>query len=187
LGAPFRVARPRTGDLQSSFEAIVALDTDIGGLRALREVTGLGFDPALTRLLDRHWTASDFESAILARKRIHRQMAEFMADWDLLATPSTAVAAFPIGWDAPPTIADHQASPGDFARFSVLANLTGQPAISLPAGLTADGRPVGLQLLAPRLADAALLAAAGIFERAKPFPRLLDQRPRAREVLDNPK
>jgi aspartyl-tRNA(Asn)/glutamyl-tRNA(Gln) amidotransferase subunit A len=87
-------------------------------------------------------------------------MAEFMADWDLLATPSTAVAAFPIGWDAPPTIADHQASPGDFARFSVLANLTGQPAISLPAGLTADGRPVGLQLLAPRLADAALLAAA---------------------------
>jgi aspartyl-tRNA(Asn)/glutamyl-tRNA(Gln) amidotransferase subunit A len=187
LGAPFRSAWPRTGDLQSSFEAIVALDTDIAGLRSLREATGIGFDPTLTRLLDRQWKASDFESAILARKRIQQHMAEFMADWDLLATPSTAVAAFPIDWDVPPTIACHQASPPDFAPFSALANLTGQPAISLPAGLTGDGRPVGLQLLAPRLADSALLQAAAIFERAMPFPRLVDKRPCAREVLDAPK
>jgi hypothetical protein len=49
LAAPFRVAWPRIGDVQSNFEAIAALDTDIAGLRGLRQATGVGFDTALLR------------------------------------------------------------------------------------------------------------------------------------------
>ncbi|MFF2012882.1 amidase family protein [Streptomyces sp. NPDC058195] len=51
-------------------------------------------------------------------------------------------------------------------------NLSGHPAASVPAGFTADGCPVGLQLAAPRGADAALLAAAVAVERALPSVRL---------------
>ncbi|MEV8453052.1 amidase family protein [Streptomyces sp. NPDC052095] len=50
-------------------------------------------------------------------------------------------------------------------------NLSGHPAASVPAGFTADGCPVGLQLVAERGADAALLAAAGAVERALPAVR----------------
>jgi aspartyl-tRNA(Asn)/glutamyl-tRNA(Gln) amidotransferase subunit A len=104
-------------------------------------------------------------------------MSAFMEDWDLLATPATAAAGFAIDLDHPSTIAGRITDPGGFAPFSALANLTGQPAITLPAGLTADGRPVGLQLVGRHLGDRPLLAAAGAFEATRPFPRLPRNRP----------
>jgi amidase/aspartyl-tRNA(Asn)/glutamyl-tRNA(Gln) amidotransferase subunit A len=48
-------------------------------------------------------------------------------------------------------------------------NFTGHPAVSLPAGLTDDGLPVGLQLVAPMFSDDALLAASAAFERVRPW------------------
>ncbi|MFF9567838.1 amidase [Streptomyces sp. NPDC014685] len=50
-------------------------------------------------------------------------------------------------------------------------NLSGHPAASVPAGFTADGCPVGLQLVAERGADVSLLAAAGAVESALPAVR----------------
>ena len=181
LSATFEIATPAAGDVQDAFEALVALETDFDGLLAMRAATGVPFGTALTQLLERDWPASSLIAAGFARKRVANQMAVFMADWDLLATPATAVAAFPLEWDAPPAIGGRVARPTDFAPFSALANLTGQPAITLPAGLTVDGRPVGLQILARRLADAELLKAAAAFELARPFPRFLDKRRGASE------
>ena len=43
------------------------------------------------------------------------------------------------------------------------------PAISVPAGFTSDGRPVGLQITGRQRADAAVLRAAANFERARPW------------------
>jgi Asp-tRNA(Asn)/Glu-tRNA(Gln) amidotransferase A subunit family amidase len=50
-----------------------------------------------------------------------------------------------------------------------MQNLTGLPAVSLPAGETPDGVPFGLQLTAPRWADRALLDVAALWERAAPW------------------
>jgi aspartyl-tRNA(Asn)/glutamyl-tRNA(Gln) amidotransferase subunit A len=49
--------------------------------------------------------------------------------------------------------------------FTSPYNMTGQPAIVIPCGLTAEGLPVGLQLAAAPGADAALLAGAAVIER----------------------
>lgn len=48
-------------------------------------------------------------------------------------------------------------------------NWTGHPAASLPAGLTAEGMPVGLQLIGPRYDDETVLAASAAFERERPW------------------
>ena len=53
----------------------------------------------------------------------------------------------------------------------MLANLANLPAISVPAGSTADGLPVGLQVIGPRYGEDLLLAAAARYERARPWPR----------------
>ncbi|MBW3590471.1 MAG: hypothetical protein KY393_01245 [Actinobacteria bacterium] len=58
------------------------------------------------------------------------------------------------------------------ACYTFPFNLTGQPAISLPAGLDSNGVPVGIQVAAPRFADATLLAAAYAYEAAEGWPRV---------------
>ena len=49
--------------------------------------------------------------------------------------------------------------------YTISANLAGLPALSLPAGFSADGRPIGLQLLAPPFQESRLLQAAAMHER----------------------
>jgi len=47
-------------------------------------------------------------------------------------------------------------------------NVTGHPVVSVPAGLTPDGLPVGMQFVGSRYAEADLLAVAAAFERVNP-------------------
>ena len=79
---------------------------------------------------------------------------------DLLLLPTAAQAAFPI----------EQRAPANQADFTQWANYGGCPALSLPCGLSPDGLPLGLQMIARPLADGQLLALA---ERIAPLlPRL---------------
>jgi aspartyl-tRNA(Asn)/glutamyl-tRNA(Gln) amidotransferase subunit A len=182
LGATLELASPPIGDVQPTFEALVALDTDRRGLLVLRDATQIGFGPELTALLARQWTADDFSEAIFARQRIVNALARFLGVFDILVTPATATAATRIG-DEPTTIGGRHVGSGALTPFSAMANLAGLPAISIPAGLTADGRPVGLQLVGGHLADEQVLSAAAAFEAARPFPRLLDKSAPARHSL----
>lgn len=60
------------------------------------------------------------------------------------------------------------------AGFTPLSNMTGNPAISLPLGTSAEGWPVGVQLVAPYTGEATLLALAADLERTLPWA---DRRP----------
>lgn len=124
------------------------------GLQALAE-QGRAFD-AVTYLqtLDR-------------REALGRHFNAFHLRWDLLLTPTTAHPASAI--DAPP---DDLVARPITSPFTYLFNLTQQPAASVPAGLTASGLPVGLQIVGAKYADAVVLRAARAFEMARPFPRL---------------
>ena len=89
-------------------------------------------------------------------------LRQFMQRFDLILTPSTAVPAFkalPAGHSA----MNSEAMLG-WTPFSYPFNLSQQPAISLPCGLTADGLPMGVQLVGPMFGDALVLRAANALE-----------------------
>jgi aspartyl-tRNA(Asn)/glutamyl-tRNA(Gln) amidotransferase subunit A len=173
LGLDFAEADPPVEDPQPCFEALVALDTDRAGLRRLAAAARHRFSGPLALLLARPWTADEFTEAVLGRKRIVNAMARFMASCEFLLTPSTATAAFPTGIDGPETIGGKAVGPAQWTPFTALANLTGQPAATVPAGFTADGRPVGLQIVGRHLADARVLTACAAFESVLPWAHRL--------------
>ena len=96
-------------------------------------------------------------------------MRQFMQRYDLILTPSTAVPAFkalPAGHSA----MNSEAMLG-WTPFSYPFNLSQQPAISLPCGLTKDGLPMGVQLVGPMFGDALVLRAAKALEACYPMRR----------------
>jgi aspartyl-tRNA(Asn)/glutamyl-tRNA(Gln) amidotransferase subunit A len=105
----------------------------------------------------------------LRRGALGAHMRQFMQRFDLLVTPSVAVPAF----EARP--AGQQAMTPEsmlgWTPFSYPFNLTQQPAITVPCGLTAEGLPIGLQLVGPMFDDARVLRAARAFESACPVKR----------------
>jgi aspartyl-tRNA(Asn)/glutamyl-tRNA(Gln) amidotransferase subunit A len=83
-------------------------------------------------------------AALLRRRVLFREaMRCFFADWDVLLTPTTPAAAWPLGQGVPP---GHE-SAAVWSYFTYPFNLTGQPAASLPCGFTEAGLPVGLQIV----------------------------------------
>jgi Asp-tRNA(Asn)/Glu-tRNA(Gln) amidotransferase A subunit family amidase len=115
-------------------------------------------------------SAIEWERATHRRTAFWQVVRRFFDRYDLLLTPTTSVAAFPIGLAYPPQIEgrriDNQLQ---WFPFTFPFAITGQPAISLPCGFTAAGLPVGLQIVGRRFADAAVLRAAAAFETAQPW------------------
>ena len=70
----------------------------------------------------------------------------------------------------PTEILGQRVHAGMSVPFAMLANLWGSPAISVPAGRTKAGMPVGLQLMADRHRDDVCLRLARVLEQARPWP-----------------
>ena len=103
-----------------------------------------------------------------AHREYRARIAGLFETWDAIATPTTAVAAFPSG-QRPKRIAGREVDWlwGAFP-FAVPFNVSGNPAVSLPCGLAA-GLPVGLQLVMPPNRDERLLDLAEDVEEAVAF------------------
>ena len=113
-----------------------------------------------------------FARQVKRRHRLEAEVAELFRDVDVLLTPATAVPAFAAEGPLPFTVAGQDARNSGPVPFTMLANLCWNPAISLPAGLTADGLPVGLQVVCRRHRDDQVLRLARLYEQARPWPRL---------------
>ncbi|MFO7625151.1 MAG: amidase [Anaerolineales bacterium] len=99
---------------------------------------------------------------VLARRLqvvLRRRYEELFEHYDILLTPTTPIAA-------PETGADAVERARLLTRFTAPFNLTGLPAISLPCGFTAQGLPIGMQLVARPWDEARLLQAAYAYEQA---------------------
>jgi len=126
-------------------------------------------DFAAEAQLGQRLSALQVQQLVARRGALGTHMRQFMQQWDLLVTPAVAVPAF----DARP--AGHAAlnpqSMLGWTPFSYPFNLTQQPAITLPCGLTSEGLPIGVQIVGPMFGDALVLRAARAFESACPVRR----------------
>jgi aspartyl-tRNA(Asn)/glutamyl-tRNA(Gln) amidotransferase subunit A len=90
-------------------------------------------------------------------------------DWDFLLTPAVSVAAFPAELLMPKHWPSHDWDWLSWAEFSYPFNMSWNPAASVPCGFTADGLPVGLQVVGRRFDDLGVLQAAAAFEAVQPW------------------
>jgi aspartyl-tRNA(Asn)/glutamyl-tRNA(Gln) amidotransferase subunit A len=130
-------------------------------------------EPGILAILERvdKLPAHAFYDAYFERNRWCAHPLSLFEEFDLLITPATASLPFALGQPAPATINGGPLPSSGWSPYLRAFNLTGQPAISLPAGRSKNGLPIGLQMVGRRFADDALLSAAAAFERLRPWPR----------------
>ncbi|RSN65682.1 amidase [Amycolatopsis sp. WAC 04182] len=127
-------------------------------------------DPGLRKVweLGKTFSASDYLGANAERAALGILMGEFHTRYDVLITPTLPIPAFEAGHEVPP--ASGLSGWPDWTPFTYPFNMTQQPAISVPAGRTSRGLPVGLQIVGPRHSDDLVLAVAKLLEEVRPWP-----------------
>ena len=115
--------------------------------------------------LARSLTAADVGRAVRERAVLQARVRQFFDRFDIFALPTVQVAPFPVEVD---WVRDIEGTPManylQWMRSCTDISVTGCPAISVPAGFTPDGLPVGLQLVGPPGADLLLLQIAHAFD-----------------------
>lgn len=119
-------------------------------------------------------TATDLGKAIVTQTSVYERVRGLFERYDLLVTPTTPTPPFAL------ELADSGGYPHEIAGSAIenvfdqlgltfVFNLSGHPAISVPAGWTDDGLPVGLQIVGPWRDDAVVLRASAAYEKARPW------------------
>jgi amidase len=146
--------------------------------RAFRFATNLGpllrqhpgqIGPNVTWNIERglELSVADVGRATLWQAALAERVSAFFDSYEVLACPVTQVVPFDVTLDWVHDIDGHpQHTYLDWMASAYLISVTGLPAMSVPAGFTADGLPVGLQLVGRRRADWALLGVARAVEAA---------------------
>jgi aspartyl-tRNA(Asn)/glutamyl-tRNA(Gln) amidotransferase subunit A len=117
-------------------------------------------------------TVGQVARSMKRRARLAVEVAGIFRETDVLLTPTTAVPPFPAEGRMPKVIGGVEVPTLAMAvPFTMLANLCWNPAISVPAGTTSDGLPVGLQIMVRRHREDIALRLARILEVARPWPR----------------
>jgi aspartyl-tRNA(Asn)/glutamyl-tRNA(Gln) amidotransferase subunit A len=116
-------------------------------------------------------TLPEFAMVERDRRVLEMQLAEIFTQTDLLLTPTNACSPFAAEGPMPTRIGGRECHGGHGALLTMLANIANLPSISLPAGHTSEGLPIGLMITAPRHREDICLRLAQIWEQTSPWPR----------------
>ena len=171
LGCIVEEACPDFGDADGAFQALRAQQFAIGQGDTVRQYrdkvkqtviwnTELGWSQPAERLVH----------AERERAALFERMHTFMQDYDFIIGPVSQVVPFKVDEEYPLAI-DNMPMLNyiDWMRSAYYVSLTGHPAISVPAGFTATGLPVGLQIVGRYRDEWSVLQMAYAFEQATQF------------------
>ncbi|WP_158808164.1 amidase family protein [Beijerinckia sp. L45] len=125
-------------------------------------------DPSVAEVLEAA-LGQDMRSyyeSVFRRYALREAMRVFFERYDLLISPTLPVSSVPAGCNVPPECAGRNLI--SWVSYTYPFNLTGQPGLSLPAGLGHDGMPVGLQIIGRLHGEVDVLRAAAAIERDLP-------------------
>ena len=110
--------------------------------------------------------ALDFAAAEQKRQEVFHRFRALFDRFDILLTPAAPVKPFPVEKNYPDAIAGKKLENYiDWIAPAFLITLVSLPAASAPAGLTRDGLPVGMQIVAPRFEEPTLLRLASLIHQ----------------------
>ncbi|MFF8369468.1 amidase [Streptomyces lydicus] len=168
LGCRVDTACPDLTGADETFRTLRAHSFDLafgGLLDADREA----LKPSLARNVEegRRLTTADLVTATATRSRLHLETLDFFSRYDLLLAPVSQVTPFDAELEYPREVAGRPTTTYlDWMRSAYLISVLGVPALSVPAGFTPAGLPVGMQFIGPPRADLAVLQAGHAYERA---------------------
>ena len=164
LGAHVEDVGPLIEPLQNSFEPLW-IGSFATRLRQIPTQLHGKLDPGFRAAAEEGLavTLADYARSFEAKSKLARDLALWHRRYDLLLAPVTPTAPPPVE-----TLYNSEAFPRwtKGAPYTLPCNLTGQPAASMPAGLTEAGLPVGIQLIGPPRADHTVLRAMRAYESA---------------------
>ena len=160
-----------------AYWSMLALFLSTTGKRTFNRTYDRSRNDNLTKGLARHAARNAWRMPLaIARLNLTRRNSErFFAEHDAVLTPTVSLVTPELGWLDPSqafeTVMDRLL---EWVAFTPLQNATGDPAISLPIGMSTKGLPVGVQLAAAQGHDRRLLELAYELELAQPFARIQD-------------
>jgi amidase len=161
------------GPFLTVVDVAVAHDIALVSRIAGRAVTADDVEPLSWSYAERArtLTTTDYVDALEAIRAWSRGVLEWWTTggYDLLLTPTTAAPTPPIGAITGADVDGALLGALPLAVFTAPFNLTGQPAASVPATWTADGLPVGTQLVAATAREDLLFGVAAQLEQARPW------------------
>ncbi len=166
-------AETETPDLPFADDAVTAWTTiTLGRVYALHGARAEAADCKLAPnvrervLTGRGISAADIEEALAVRRAVQAQATELMQRFDALVLPTTPIPAVDAADGMGRLDGALVDGAGALGRLARLASFTGQPAVSVPCGLTSGGLPAGLQLIGDWNRDERLLEIAAGYEAA---------------------
>jgi len=165
LGHRVEEGGPDTTPFREPMTVVVA-----GGMASLPLPPGADLDPlnTLSIAAGNSLSAADYVRAVGAIREASRRLVAFWDDHDVLLTPTLTRPAPRLGTlGATVETAHHEYL--DWLSFTYPYNCTGQPAISLPLGMSAAGLPIGVQLVGPPRGERTILGLATQLEAVMPW------------------
>ena len=182
LGHVVTEARPalRTEEMLVPLLKVVACGT---AMAIERRIKALGREPGADDLepvtrgaleVGRRTSGAEYLIALATLHALGRRVARFFADHDVLLMPVLAEPPAKLGRFAMtnPDFMDYRLGPNGIAPYSPftpLANMSGQPAATVPLAWSKDGLPIGLQFVGRFGDEATLLRLAAQLEQARPW------------------
>tara|TARA_B110000438_G_scaffold29718_1_gene28870 strand:+ start:13863 stop:15323 length:1461 start_codon:yes stop_codon:yes gene_type:complete len=175
LGCIVEEAHPDFSDVQDIFQTWRAMSFYVGK-KSLLDTNKDLLKPEVVWNIEQaaEITVDDFARVELARARYLDRAVTFFEEYDLLLSPATIVPPYPVEQRFVAELGEHKFSNYvEWLSIAYAITITGHPALSVPAGFTKDGLPVGLQIVGGPRGEANLLSAANLYEEISDLKNLV--------------